>query len=81
MSGVLRRSSAAGPSSCTCCRERGSSACPTSYAPSLELLTRNRDRLLLDRIVTHRLPLEGARAAVELAQRDEAMKVVLDPAL
>ena len=53
----------------------------TSYAPSLELLTRNRDRLLLDRIVTHRLPLEGARAAVELAQRDEAMKVVLDPAL
>ena len=53
----------------------------TSYAPSLELLARNRDRLPLDLIVTHRLPLEAAAEAVELAQRDGAMKVVLDPNL
>jgi threonine dehydrogenase-like Zn-dependent dehydrogenase len=53
----------------------------TSYAPSLELLARNRDRLPLDRIVTHRLPLEDARDGLEVAQRDGAMKVVLDPAL
>jgi L-iditol 2-dehydrogenase len=53
----------------------------TSYAPSLELLARNRDRLPVDRIVTHRLPLEDAREAIEIAQRDGAMKVVLDPNL
>jgi len=53
----------------------------TSYAPSLELLDRGRDRLPLDRIVTHRLALEDAREAIEIAQRDGAMKVVLDPAL
>jgi threonine dehydrogenase-like Zn-dependent dehydrogenase len=53
----------------------------TSYAPSLELLDRGRDRLPLDRIVTHRLALEDAAAALELAQRDGAMKVVLDPTL
>jgi threonine dehydrogenase-like Zn-dependent dehydrogenase len=53
----------------------------TSYAPSLELLARGRDRLPLDRIVTHRLALEDAPEAIEIAQRDGAMKVVLDPAL
>jgi threonine dehydrogenase-like Zn-dependent dehydrogenase len=53
----------------------------TSYAPSLELLARNRDRLPLDRIVTHRMRLEDARDALDVAQRDGAMKVVLDPAL
>jgi len=53
----------------------------TSYAPSLELLARGRDRLPLDRIVTHRLALENASEAIEIAQRDGAMKVVLDPAL
>jgi L-iditol 2-dehydrogenase len=53
----------------------------TSYAPSLELLDRGRDRLPLDRIVTHRLALEDAPEAIEIAQRDGAMKVVLDPAL
>jgi L-iditol 2-dehydrogenase len=51
----------------------------TSYAPAMELLARNRDRLPLDRIVTHRLGLESARDALEIAQRDGAMKVVLDP--
>src|SRR5690348_18172181 len=53
----------------------------TSYAPSLALLERGRDRLPLDRIVTHRLALEDAATALELAQRDGAMKVVLDPAI
>jgi len=53
----------------------------TAYAPSMELLARNRDRLPLDRIVTHRLALEDARDALELSQRDGAMKVVLDPLL
>jgi threonine dehydrogenase-like Zn-dependent dehydrogenase len=51
------------------------------YRSALELLAGNRDRLPLDRIVTHRLPLDDAAAALELAQRDEAMKVVFDPAL
>jgi L-iditol 2-dehydrogenase len=53
----------------------------TSYAPSLELLDRGRTRLPLDRIVTHRLALEDAGDAIEIAQRDGAMKVVLDPTL
>jgi threonine dehydrogenase-like Zn-dependent dehydrogenase len=53
----------------------------TSYAPSLELLARNRDRLPVGRVVTHRLRLEDAREALELSQADGAMKVVLDPAL
>jgi threonine dehydrogenase-like Zn-dependent dehydrogenase len=53
----------------------------TSYAPSLALLDRGRDRLPLDRIVTHRMALEDAGRALEIAQADGAMKVVLDPAL
>jgi L-iditol 2-dehydrogenase len=52
-----------------------------SYLPAMELLTRNLDRLPLESFVSHRLPLEEAERAVELAQRDEAMKVVLTPAL
>jgi threonine dehydrogenase-like Zn-dependent dehydrogenase len=50
-----------------------------SYLPAMELLARNLDRLPLDRFVSHRLPLERAQQAVQLAQRDEAMKVVLAP--
>jgi len=53
----------------------------TSYAASLELLAANRDRLPVDRIVTHRLPLEAAGDALEVAQRAESVKVVLDPRL
>jgi threonine dehydrogenase-like Zn-dependent dehydrogenase len=49
----------------------------SDYAPALELLAANLDRLPLERIITHRLPLSDAQAAVELAQRDGAMKVVL----
>jgi L-iditol 2-dehydrogenase len=53
----------------------------TTYGPSLELLAMHRASLPVDRIVTHRLPLERAADALELSQRDGAMKVVLDPAL
>jgi threonine dehydrogenase-like Zn-dependent dehydrogenase len=53
----------------------------SSYAPALELLSRNRDRLPVDLLVTHKLRLEDAREALELSQREGAMKVVLDPAL
>lgn len=52
-----------------------------SYVPAMELLTRNLDRLPLEKFVSHRLPLEEAERAVELAQRDEAMKVVLSPSV
>jgi threonine dehydrogenase-like Zn-dependent dehydrogenase len=51
-----------------------------SYKPAMDLLAANLDRLPLDRFVTHRLPLEQAQAALDLAQRDEAMKVVLSAA-
>ena len=50
-----------------------------SYLPAMELLARNLERLPLESFVSHRLPLEAAEQAVELAQRDEAMKVVLTP--
>jgi threonine dehydrogenase-like Zn-dependent dehydrogenase len=52
-----------------------------SYVPAMELLARNLDRLPLTTFVSHRLPLEEAERGVELAQRDEAMKVVLSPAV
>ncbi len=53
----------------------------TSYYPSLELLAASRASLPVDRIVTHRLPLERAADALAISQQDGAMKVVLDPAL
>ncbi len=52
----------------------------TSYMPAMELLARNQKRLPLEHIVTHRMRLEDAAEAVDLAQQDGAMKVVLDPA-
>jgi threonine dehydrogenase-like Zn-dependent dehydrogenase len=52
----------------------------TTYAPAMELLARNRTRLPLEKIVTHRMRLEEASTAIDLAQRDGTMKVVLDPA-
>ena len=51
----------------------------TSYLPSMRLMAANLDRLPFDRIVTHRMPLKQAREAVELAQTDAAMKVVMAP--
>lgn len=50
-----------------------------SYMPAMELMARNLDRMPLESFVSHRLPLEDAQHALELAQRDEAMKVVLSP--
>jgi threonine dehydrogenase-like Zn-dependent dehydrogenase len=43
----------------------------------MDLLARNLDTLPLKDFVSHRLPLERAQEGLELAQRDEAMKVVL----
>ena len=51
----------------------------TSYLPSMRLMAANLERLPFDRIVTHRMPLEQAQEAVELAQTDAAMKVVMAP--
>lgn len=51
-----------------------------SYLPAMELMARNLDRLPLQSFVSHRLPLEEAQRALELAQSDEAMKVVLSAA-
>ena len=52
-----------------------------SYVPAMELLTRNLDRLPLEKLrdsIASRSRRQ--RRGVELAQRDEAMKVVLSPA-
>jgi threonine dehydrogenase-like Zn-dependent dehydrogenase len=48
-----------------------------SYRPAMELLVRNMDRLPLDQLVTHKMALEDAQSALEIAQSDGAMKVVL----
>lgn len=53
----------------------------TSYAPVMELMARNLDRLPLEHVVTHRFGLADAREALEVAQRDGAMKVLIDPSL
>jgi threonine dehydrogenase-like Zn-dependent dehydrogenase len=50
-----------------------------SYKPAMDLLARNLDTLPLESFVSHRLPLEAAQRGLELAQQDEAMKVVLSP--
>lgn len=53
----------------------------TSYVPAMRVMAENLDRLPFERIVTHRMPLESAQEAVELAQTDAAMKVVMDPGI
>jgi alcohol dehydrogenase len=53
----------------------------TSYVPAMNLMARNLDRLPLGEIITHRMPLERAGEAVELAQKDGTMKVLMDPRL
>ena len=47
--------------------------------PSMRLMAANLQQLPLERIVTHRMPLSRAQEAVELAQTDAAMKVVIAP--
>lgn len=51
-----------------------------TYKPAMDLLVRNLTTLPLEGFVSHRLPLEDAQEGLELAQRDEAMKVVLSAA-
>jgi threonine dehydrogenase-like Zn-dependent dehydrogenase len=51
----------------------------TSYLPAMRLMAANQRHLPFDRIVTHRMPLERAQEAVELAQTDAAMKIVMAP--
>jgi len=53
----------------------------TSYVPAMNLLVANLDRLPLGEVITHRMPLERAREAIELSQSDGTMKVLMDPAL
>jgi threonine dehydrogenase-like Zn-dependent dehydrogenase len=53
----------------------------TSYVPAMNLMARNLDRLPLSEMITHRMPLERAAEAVELAQQDGTMKVLMDPNL
>ncbi len=51
----------------------------TSYLSSMRLMASNLKYFPFDRIVTHRMPLESAQQAVELAQTDAAMKVMMVP--
>jgi threonine dehydrogenase-like Zn-dependent dehydrogenase len=51
----------------------------TSYVPVMQLMARNLDRLPFDRVVTHRFGLDRAQEALEVSQRDGAMKVLIDP--
>jgi threonine dehydrogenase-like Zn-dependent dehydrogenase len=51
-----------------------------TYKPAMDLLARNLTTLPLETFVSHRLTLERAQEGLELAQRDEAMKVVLSAA-
>jgi threonine dehydrogenase-like Zn-dependent dehydrogenase len=49
------------------------------YLPSMELMAANLDRLPFEKLITHEFPLENARAALEAAQGDGAMQVVMRP--
>jgi threonine dehydrogenase-like Zn-dependent dehydrogenase len=51
----------------------------TAYLPSMRLMAANLDRLPFHRIVSHRMPLARAQEAVELAQTEAAVKVVIAP--
>ncbi len=52
----------------------------TAYEPSMRLLAANLSRYPLDKIVTHRFGLSRAADALVVAQSDDAMQVVIDPA-
>jgi threonine dehydrogenase-like Zn-dependent dehydrogenase len=50
-----------------------------AYVPAMEAMAAHLDTMPLREVVTHRLPLERTEEAVELSQREEAMKVVIAP--
>ena len=50
-----------------------------AYVPAMEAMAAHLDAMPLRDVVTHRLPLEGTEQAVELSQREDAMKVVVAP--
>ncbi len=52
-----------------------------AYSSSMKLMAEGQRVLPLESFVTHRYPLERAREAVELAQTEQTLKVVLDPAM
>jgi threonine dehydrogenase-like Zn-dependent dehydrogenase len=49
------------------------------YVPAMEAMAAHLDELPLDRVVTHRLPLERAEEAIRLSESAGAMKVVFAP--
>ena len=51
------------------------------YPASLAMMSAHAGRIPFDRAVTHRCRIEDAADAVELSQKPEAMKVVIDPGL
>src|SRR5581483_10924197 len=53
----------------------------SAYGPAIDILVANLDRMPLDRIISHRMPLEAGAEALILAESEEATKVIFDPAL
>jgi L-iditol 2-dehydrogenase len=51
----------------------------SAYLPSMRLLARNMERLPLQSVITHHFPLARTAEAVQLAQTDAAMKVLIAP--
>jgi threonine dehydrogenase-like Zn-dependent dehydrogenase len=51
------------------------------YLPTMKMLAANVSRLPLASVVSHRMPLERAAEAIELAQSNESMKVVMVPGM
>jgi threonine dehydrogenase-like Zn-dependent dehydrogenase len=49
------------------------------YAPAMDAMAAHLDELPLERVVTHRLPLDDAEQAIRLSESPEAMKVVFAP--
>jgi threonine dehydrogenase-like Zn-dependent dehydrogenase len=49
------------------------------YVPVMNAMAAHLSDLPLDRVVTHRLPLEQAEEAIRLSESDQAMKVVFAP--
>jgi len=52
----------------------------TAYEPSMRLMAANLGRYPLDRVVSHKFPLDRAAEAVVVAQSDESIQVAIEPA-